>query len=105
MNKDRGMIKWLPFNSVVNSKELKASIIKEKGKINKPVYCDDKWEELENNIIDALKKQVYVNIIYFKGGYTYKCRGIIKKIDSLNKLIYLSNLKLLFNEIINITMD
>ena len=33
MNKDRGMIKWMPFNSVVSNKEILYSLIKEKEKI------------------------------------------------------------------------
>ncbi len=31
MNKDRGMIKWMPFNSVVSNKEVLMSIMKEKS--------------------------------------------------------------------------
>ena len=30
---DRGMIKWMPFNSVINSKYLVSEIEKEKSKI------------------------------------------------------------------------
>ena len=29
MNKDRGMIKWMPFNSVVASKDILYSLMKE----------------------------------------------------------------------------
>ena len=76
MNKDRGMIKWIPFNSVVSNKEVLMSIMKEKAK---------------------------VNITYYKNGYTYEYNGTIKKIDSSNKLIYLTNCRLLFNQIIKVT--
>ena len=36
-------------------------------------------------------------------GYNYEYYGKIKKIDSSNKLIYLNNLKLLFNQITGVT--
>ena len=44
-----------------------------------------------------------VIITYFKGGYIYKEKGIIKKIDNVSKFVYLNNLKLLFNQIIGVT--
>ncbi len=103
MNKDRGMIKWMPFNSVVNSKAVLSSIIKEKERINKPIMSEDEIEIIEKRIIDAFYMQTTINITYYKEGYTYKYVGKIKKIDSSSKLIYLSNLRLLFNQIIEVT--
>lgn len=103
MNKDRGMIKWMPFNSVVSTKEVLSSILKEKEKVKKPVMSDDEIKQLEKSIIDAFYMQTTISITYYKGGYTYKYTGKIKKIDSLNKLIYLNNLRLLFNQIIDVT--
>lgn len=103
MNKDRGMIKWMPFNSVVSNKEVLASIIKEKAKVNKPIMSDDEKSVIEEAIIDAFYMQNKVNITYYKNGYTHEYNGTIKKIDSSNKLIYLTNCRLLFNQIIKVT--
>lgn len=103
MNKDRGMIKWMPFNSVVSNKEVLYSIMKEKGKICKPVMSEDEKTVIEQAIIDAYYMQNKVKITYYKNGYTYEYHGNIKKIDSSNKLIYLTNLRLLFNQIIKVT--
>ena len=102
MNKDRGMIKWMPFNSVINTKEVLSSILKEKARKRKPIISDDEIKQLEKSIIDAFYMQTTISITYYKGGYTYKYTGKIKKIDSINKLIYLNNLKLLFNQIIDV---
>ena len=41
MNKDRGMIKWMPFNSVVASKDILYSLMKEKMNIDRLV-CSKK---------------------------------------------------------------
>ena len=103
MNKDRGMIKWMPFNSVVSNKEVLYSIMREKEKINKPIMSDDEKYGIEQAIIDAFYMQNKVNIIYYKNGYTYEYNGTIKKIDSSNKLIYLTNFCILFNQIIKVT--
>ena len=47
MNKDRGMIKWAPFNSLINSQYLINSLVFEKTKINKPTISEE-----EQKIID-----------------------------------------------------
>lgn len=38
---DRGMIKWMPFNSVVSSKEIINSILKNKSKISMPILSEE----------------------------------------------------------------
>ena len=103
MNKDRGMIKWLPFNSVISNKEILLSVINEKRKVSKPNISDDEKTVLEHALIDAFYMQDNISISYYKNGYIYEYIGKVKKIDSSNKLIYLTDLKLLFNQIIKVT--
>ena len=103
MNKDRGMIKWMPFNSVVASKDILYSLMKEKTKVTRPIMSDDEIKTIEDAIIDAYYTEQKVYITYFKNVYNYEYYGKIKKIDSSNKLIYLNNLKLLFNQITGVT--
>ena len=47
MNKDRGIIKWLPFDSLVNSKSVVESILYEKRKVKKPILSLEQTEEIE----------------------------------------------------------
>lgn len=103
MNKDRGMIKWMPFNSVVSNKEILYSLMREKEKRPKPIISDDDKKLIEESIIDAFYMQNKVTITYYNNGLFYTYFGPIKKIDSSNKLIYLNNLKLLFNQITGVT--
>lgn len=102
---DRKMIKWLPFNSVISSKEVLSSILKEKQKISKPSLSEDEKMQIESTLIDAFYLEEEVIITYYKNGYTYKYKGIIKKIDSLNKLIYLTNFNIFFNQIIKVVIN
>lgn len=102
---DRGMIKWQPFNSVINSKEIINSLIKEKRRITKPTISDDDKLILENQIIDAYYMQCKLKITYYKNGYLYRKEGKIKKIDQIYKIVYLNEEKLLFNQIINVILD
>ena len=104
MNNDRGMIKWAPFNSLMNGKKIVNSLLFEKGKINKPNISEEEKNILEEKIIEAYYCQNIILITYYKDGFLLKTKAKVKKIDSVYKTIYLSNqTKLLFNQILYIT--
>lgn len=105
MNKDRGMIKWIPFNSLVSNKDVMKSLILEKSKISKPIISEEDSKTFEELIIEAYYMHNKVLISYYKNGYIYKTASYIKKIDKVQKLIYLENIKLLFNQITSITPE
>lgn len=101
MNNDRGIIKWMPFNSLVSNKDVLYKVLNDKKRIVKPILSDDEISYIESFIIDAYYTQDTITITYYKDGYTYKVKGKVKKIDSSKKLIYFNNLSLLFSQIIN----
>ena len=104
MNKvDRGMIKWQPFNSVISNKMVLNSIIKEKRKIAKPTMSEEELLNIENKIMESYYLKNTINIAYYKNGFILNTQGQIKKIDKINKLIYLNNLTLFWKQIIKIT--
>lgn len=105
MNKDRGMIKWIPFNSLVSNKDVMKSLILEKNKISKPIISEEDSKTFEKLIIEAYYMHNKVLISYYKNGYIYETTSYIKKIDKVQKLIYLENIKLLFNQITSITPE
>ena len=72
---DRGMIKWMPFNSVVSSKEIINSILKDKSKIN---------------------------ISYYQKGNINLINSYIKKIDFTYHKIYFENKTILFDQIVSL---
>ncbi len=105
MNKDRGMIKWMPFNSLMNGKTIINNLINEKSKVQMPTLSEDEKRELENNIINAYYTKDKVIITYYKNGYLLKTKSYIKKIDYTYKIIYLeNNINLLFRQITNIIL-
>lgn len=106
MNKDRGIIKWAPFNSLINGKYIVNSLLIEKNKVIKPIISEEEQKILEEKIIEAYYCQNVVIITYYKEGFLNKTKTKIKKIDSIYKTIYLTNnLKLLFKQILNITNE
>ncbi|MFR5856232.1 MAG: YolD-like family protein [Bacilli bacterium] len=105
MNKDRGMIKWMPFNSLMNGRIIVNNLLDEKSKIKMPILSDDEIGEIENNIINAYYTQNKIIITYYKNGYLLKTKSLIKKIDYTRKIIYLdNNINLLFRQITNIIL-
>lgn len=99
---DRGMIKWMPFNSVINGKLLVNSIEKEKSKIDKPILSEEQVEIIENNILESMINKVPLKFVIYQGGYFKEIKGTVINIDSVKKKILLDNHKYLyFKEIIN----
>ena len=102
MDEERGMIKWAPFASVIDSSILVNEILEEKSKINKPTLTDEKYSSIEEDILYSFKNNEYINIEYFKNGKIYKIKEKVSKIDTFSKCIILSNkTKLNFNIITN----
>ncbi len=100
---DRGMIKWLPFNSIINGDEVVNSIEKEKRKIIKPTLSEDQIQNIEEYILESMINNIPITFKIYKGGFINEISGIVTNIDSVKQKIYLDNHKYLyFREIINV---
>lgn len=105
MNKDRGIIKWLPFENLANNKKIIDTILLEKAKIKKPVLSLEQQETLEEKIIEAFYEQISIILKFYKNGYIYTLNTKILHLDSNSKKILLENKKsILFNQIIDIKL-
>ena len=93
---DRGMIKWLPFNSLINGEEIVSSIEKEKAKINKPILSEEQTLELENNILESLINKVPLIFKVYKNGFINEITATVINIDRVNEKIFLDNHKYLY---------
>ena len=100
---DRGMVKWAPFNSVINGSEILKEIKFEKNKVAKPILSEEQIRELEEKIITAYSGNILTSIYFYKNGHINIINGRITKLDSVNKIIIIDNKsKIYFNNIINI---
>lgn len=88
---DRGMIKWAPFNSVIPSNIIINNIMVNKNKNTMPTLSEDKIEDLEEKLKEALTTQKIVNIKYFYNGNIFIKQGKIKFIDSYRKKVVLND--------------
>lgn len=100
---DRGMVKWAPFNSVINGKEVLEEIKFEKSKVTKPILSEEQIRELEEKIIETYSGNILISIYFYKNGCIDILSGRITKLDPVNKIIIIDNkAKIYFNNIINI---
>ena len=63
---DRGIVKWAPFNSVINGNQLLDEINYERNRISKPVLSEEQIADLEENIITAYSERSIINLYLYK---------------------------------------
>ncbi len=105
MNNDRGVIKWMPFNSIVEEQKLIEQLVKDKNKITKPNLSQEQIQKNEEKLIEAFYEKIKVTIEYFQAGDLLKITSKILKIDTISQKIYLEKQQILFfKQIIKIIM-
>lgn len=105
MPKDRGMIKWQPFESLTPSKKVVNAILDEKSKIKKPILSIEQQQEIEEKLVEAFYEQIEVTFKIYKNGYIKKITSSILEMDYTYKKITLKNKdKILFQQIIEIAL-
>lgn len=86
---DRGIKKWMPFDSVTSSKKMVQHILEEKNKVSRPCLSDEQKEEIERQIWEGFHNQVPLRIVYFwHGRYQVKQNLIIADINSTLKKLF-----------------
>lgn len=98
-NNDFRAKQFMPFDALKGYKEALKLI--EKTKENKKVLSDDNNDYL-NNKLKQLTKNSSVTIKYYSGMDYIETSGKVKKIDTINKCIYILNSKISFEDIIEI---
>src|SRR5690554_5517556 len=105
MYKDRGIIKWAPFDALAGLNEMVNNLINKKGKKDKPILSEDKLSELDLILKEAINNNNEIMIDYYLDGYIKTTYGLIKRIDEIEKLIQLdTNEKLSVNDIVDMEL-
>ena len=100
-NKNRNTIKWAPYNSVINTKDIINDINQNIVDVM-PTLSEEQTNNLEKKIISAYYEQAFINITFFLNNKILEKKGIIKKIDFTYHKIYFNNYVLLFDQIISL---
>lgn len=95
--KDRGMMKWLPYRSLVEQKDINDALHEELSKEEKPFISNDKAMEI-NEILQSYHGQK-LHIYYFHQGHRYHIYEKLRKIDVTFKVLTSETRKIPFSEI------
>ena len=101
--KDRGMIKWRAFDSVISSTITLNKLVKERNIVAMPILSEEQLTVIEQSLKNAFYRGDKISIVYYKNGKFEKTAAIIKEIDSIYHKIILSNAKkIYFQQIVNV---
>ena len=95
----RGMIKWKPFNTLLNNKDIN-EIIKTRNLVQKPIIAEDRIIEINNDLNEALNNNKTLKIKYFNEGELKTITGNIQNINTKEKYILVNNIRIYFKNLI-----
>lgn len=79
--KGRGMIKWAPFATMPEQFENVRKMQEDQAKIRRPELSDDRLEEIDRTLKNALALKRQVRIEYYHDGYRFP---VVLKIISVD---------------------
>ena len=88
---DRKMLKWAPFDAVLNSNQTKNELSNHKTLIDMPILDEYQIEQIEKNIHYAYNNKLQIKITYYNNGRVHTLNNYIKKLDYINKKIVFNN--------------
>lgn len=91
MYKDRGIIKWAPFDALVGFRGMIKEMLHNQNKIEKPVLTEDLLNEMNWTLEEALEFNKELQIDYYEDGYIKTLCSKVLKVDLYKQEIFLTN--------------
>lgn len=99
---DRKMMKWMPFNALLEQGDHIVDLLNGRRKKEMPILSVDQQSELNYKLEVAYLFKNEVLITYFRDDEIYKIQGVISRTDIYNKLIFIDEAFVSALQIINI---
>ena len=93
--KDRGIIKWAPFDGLAGFNNLYEELKKSLEKLNKIELEENKLEEFDVTLKQALKKSLSILITYHFEDKNHQVEGFVRKVCLIDKKIVLEPFKVI----------
>lgn len=100
MSQDRGMMKYIPYKSLVEQSDYLAKMAYDKGKKEKRPMFEERAEKI-NAILSSYHGQI-VEVTYFYDGYEYKEKGKITAISKYFKALEINETEISFASLVDI---
>jgi hypothetical protein len=85
--KDRGLIKWAPFQSLPEQWQMLKKNYEDDNKVSMPLLDDSELQQINNCIMQSLESQNPILLRLYDSGYLQELNGIISKVDPYTKII------------------
>lgn len=89
--RDRKMMKWMPFNALLEQGDHISDLITGRQRKEMPVLSYDQQEELNFQLQTAFVFKTEVIITYYNNYDFHTVQGCITRTDEYNKLLYLGD--------------
>lgn len=100
-DKERGMMKYMPYQSLTEQGTSLRRMLYEKNKTEKPPMFHEKAEAI-NDILVNYHGQT-VKLTYHRDGYPHEIRGVISKIYPFEKCLVINYQNIPFKEITDLS--
>lgn len=98
---DRGMKKWAPYKTLNEQWSSLEELHKNEERVERPTISNEVAEEINEKLVNYNGEEL--DFYYYKNGRILKETSTIKKIDSLERKIYLTNgVKILLKDLVGL---
>lgn len=98
--RDRGMVKWAPYKSLIEQEDFMGNMKKARKKIEKPKNCGDKAEYINNLLMNYHGQEVTITI--YNDGVLEKISGTITEMNTTYKYLVVNGNRYYLNNIIDV---
>ena len=98
---DRGMKKWAPYKTLNEQWSTLEELHKNEERVERPTISNEVAEEINDKLVNYNGEEL--EFYYYKNGRILKEKSTIKKIDAMERKIYLTNgVKILLKDLVGI---
>lgn len=92
---ERGMIKWMPFSSLIEQGDAIEKMKQKRTILKKPILLSDKQEEMNYLMQEAIQHSLPCLFTIFAYTHYEKIEGIIQKFNTYEKTITLNSFQVI----------
>ncbi len=97
---DRGMMKWAPYQSLIEQGKYLAEMRERRSRVPRPMISSDRAEEINYVLVNYASGPVKAR--YWQDGHIYEFVDNIRKIDGQGKKLYFSSRSIDFRDLLNL---
>lgn len=87
----RTNVKWQPFKTLPEQYERIEQYLQDQNKIDMPILSDEQVQILNDKLNMKIHENSLANIEYYLDGYMYSISGYIKKVDTIESMLTITN--------------